>query len=37
MKVVGNEKSFDKGGKIHTLYLLSIRRKPTQQQDPADN
>jgi hypothetical protein len=37
MKVVGNEKSFDKEGKIHTLYLLSIQRKHNHQHDHADN
>jgi hypothetical protein len=27
LKVVGNEKNFDKDGRIHTLYLLSIAKK----------
>lgn len=27
MKVVGNEKNFDKENKVHTLYLLSIQRR----------
>ena len=27
LKVVGNEKNFDKDGRIHTLYLLSISKK----------
>jgi hypothetical protein len=35
MTVVGNEKNFDKEGKIHTLYLLSIQRKHPH--PPADN
>ena len=29
MKVVGSEKSFDKEGRMHTLYLISIQRRPS--------
>jgi hypothetical protein len=38
MKVVGNEKNFDKEGRIHTLYLLSIQRRQSQiHLDASDN
>lgn len=36
MKVVGNEKNFDKEGKIHTLYLLSIQRRHQHNSEMAE-